>query len=66
MTDPTMVRELVSKMTQIRHDNLAHSLRLVVPAFICLSALETRFRIFAGENGMVECQRRGDIVAVLP
>ena len=53
-------------MTQIRHDNLVNALRLVVSACSCQSAAEPRYRTLAGKKGMVECQRRGDIVAVLP
>ena len=53
-------------MTQMLHDNLANALRLVVSACSCQSAAEPRYRALAGEKGMVECQRRGDIVAVLP
>ena len=53
-----------AKMTQMRHDNLANSMRLV-SACICQSAAEPRYRALAGK-GMVECQRWGDIVAVLP
>ena len=30
------------------------------------AAAEPRYRALAGKKGMVECQRRGDIVAVLP
>ena len=48
----------------MRHDNLANALRLVVSACRCQSA-EPRYRALAGKKGMVECQRRGDIVAVL-
>ena len=61
-----MVCEKVAKMTQMRHDNLANALRLVVSACSCQSAAEPRYRALAGKKGMVECQRRGDIVAVLP
>ena len=32
----------------------------------CQSAAEPRYRALATKKGMVECQRRGDIVAVLP
>ena len=38
----------------------------VVSAGSCQSAAEPRYRALAGKKGMVECQRRGDIVAVLP
>ena len=61
-----MVCEKVAKMTQKRHDNLANALRLVVSACSCQSAAEPRYRALAGKKGMVECQRRGDIVVVLP
>ena len=64
--DHAMVCEKVAKMTQMRHDNLATALRLVVSACSCQSAAEPRNRALAGKKGMVECQRRGDIVAVLP
>ena len=50
-------------MTQM---SLANALRLVVSACGCQSAAEPRYRAMAGKKGMVECQRRGDIVAVLP
>ena len=53
-------------MTQMHHDNLANALRLVVSACNCRPAAEPRYRALAGKKGMVECQRRGDIVAVLP
>ena len=58
--DHRMVCEKVAKMTQMRHDNL------VVSACSCQSAAEPRCRALASKKGMVECQRRGDIVAVLP
>ena len=66
--DHTMVCEKVAKMTQMRHDNLANALRLVVSACSCQSAAEPRYGALAGKaaKGMVECQRRGDIMAVLP
>ena len=64
--DHAMVCEKVAKMTQMRHDNLANALRLVVPACSCQSAAEPCYRALAGKKGMVEYQRRGDIVAVLP
>ena len=60
-----MVCKKVAKMTQMRHDNLANALSLVVSACSCQSAAEPRYRALAGKKGMVECQRRGDIVAVL-
>ena len=65
---PSFVSTLawVAKMTQMRHDNLANALRLVVSACRCQSAAEPRYRALVGKKGMVECQRRGDIVAVLP
>ena len=65
-----MVCEQVGKKTQMRHDILADALRLVVPACSCQSTTERRYRALAGkkgmEKGMVEYQRRGDILAVLP
>ena len=61
-----MVCEKVAKMTQLRHDNLENALRLVISACSCQSAAEPRYRDLPGKKGMVECQRRGDIVAVLP
>ena len=64
--DHAMVCEEVATMTQMRHDNLANALRLVVSACSCQSAAEPRYRALAGKKVMVECQRRGDIVAVLP
>ena len=53
-------------MIQMRHDNLANALRVVVFACSCQSVAEPRYRALAGKKGMVECQCRGDIVAVLP
>ena len=53
-------------MTRMRHDNLANALCLVVFACSCQSTAEPRYRALAGKKGMVECQRRGDVVAVLP
>ena len=64
--DHAMVCEKVAKMTQMRHDNLANALRLVFSACSCQSAAEPRYRALADKKGMVECQRQGDIVAVLP
>ena len=66
--DHAMIYEKVAKMTQMRHDNLAslNALRLVVSACSCQSAAEPRYRVLAGKKGMVKCQRRGDIAAVLP
>ena len=61
-----MVCDKVAKMTQMRNDHLANALRLVVSACSWQSAAEPRYRALAGKKGMVECQRRGDIVAVLP
>ena len=61
-----MVCEKVVNMTQMRHDNLANALRLVVAACSCQSAAEPRYRALAGKKGTVKFQRRGDIVAVLP
>ena len=63
--DHAMVCEKVGKITQMRHDNLTNALRLVVSACSCQSAAEPRYRAMASKKGMVECQRRGDIVAVL-
>ena len=64
--DHAMVCGKIAKMTQIRHDDLANALRLVVSACSCQSAAEPRYRALAGKKRIVECQRRGDIVAVLP
>ena len=64
--DHAMVCEKVAKMTQMRHDNLANDLRLVVSACSCQSAAEPHYRALAGKKDMAECQRRGDIVVVLP
>ena len=58
-----MVCEKVAKITQMRHDNLANALRLLVSACSCQSAAEPRYRALAGKKGMAERQRRGDIVA---
>ena len=63
--DHAMVCEKVAKMTQMRPDNLANALRLVVSTCSRQSSAEPRYRALAGKKGMVECQRRGDIVAVL-
>ena len=63
--DHAMVCEKVAKMTEMRHDNLANALRLVVSACSCQSAAEPRYRALTGKKGMVECQRQGDIVAAL-
>ena len=51
-----MVCEKVAKMTLMRHNNLATA----------FSAAEYRYRALAGKKGMVEYQRWGNIVAVLP
>ena len=61
-----MVCEKVVKMAQMRPDDLANALRMVVSACSCCSAAGARHRALAGENGMVERQRHGSIVAVLP
>ena len=61
-----MVCEKVAEMTQMRHDNLANALRLVISACSCQLAAELRYQALAGKKGMVECQRRADIVTVLP
>ena len=61
-----MVCEKVAKMSHMRHDNLANALRLVVYACSCQSAAEPRYRALASKKGMVECQRRGDFVSMLP
>ena len=63
--DHAMVCEKVAKMTQMRHDYLANAWRLVASACSCQSAAEPRYQALAGKKGMVESQRRGDIVAVL-
>ena len=59
-----MACEKVAKMTQMRHENPAKALRLVVSACSCKSAAEPRYRALG--KRMVECQRRVEIVAVLP
>ena len=64
--DHAMVCQKVAKSTQMRHDNLALALRLVASCTGCQSAAEPRYRALAGKQGMVKCQRRGDIVVVLP
>ena len=64
--DHAMACEKLAKMSQMCHDDLANALRPVVSACSCQSAAEPRYRALAGKKGMVECQRRGDIVAVLP
>ena len=64
--DHAMVCDKVAKMTQMRHDNLANALRLVVSACSCQSAVEPRYQDLAVKKGMAECQGRGDIVVVLP
>ena len=61
-----MVCEKVTKMTQMHDDNQANALRLVVSACSCQSAAAPRYRALAGKKGMVECQRRGNIVPILP
>ena len=61
-----MVCEKVAKITQIRHDNLTNALHLVVSACSFQSAPGPRHQALAGRKGMFECQRLGDIVAVLP
>ena len=64
--DHAMVCKKVAKMTQMRHDTLAEALRLVISHASLQSALEPRYRAIAGGQGVVENNRRGDIVAVLP
>ena len=54
-----VVCDKVAKMTQMRHDNLANDLRLIVSACSCQSAAEPHYRALAGKKDMVECQRRG-------
>ena len=50
-----MVCEKVAKMTQMRHNNLANSLRLgVSTSCSCQSGAEPRYRALAGKKGMVE------------
>lgn len=53
-------------MTLLRHGNLENSLSLVVSACSCQSAADPSYQALAGEKGMVECHRRGDILAVRP
>ena len=53
----------------MRHDNVANAMRLLhlqLSACSCQSAAGLRCRVLAGKKSMVECQCRGDIVAVLP
>ena len=64
--DHAIVCEKVAKMTQTRHGNLANTLRLLVTACSCQLAAKPRYRALDGKEGMVECQRWGDLVAVLP
>ena len=45
--DHATVVEKVAKMRQMRHDNLANTLRLVVSACSCQSAAEPRDRALA-------------------
>jgi len=59
-----MVCQKVAKLTQMRHDNLADALRLVVSACSCHSAADLRYRALAGQKDMVECWRQGGIVAL--
>ena len=61
-----MVSENVAKMTQTRNDTLVFTLLLVASACSCQSEAEPRYRALGGKKGMVECQRRSDIVAMLP
>ena len=53
------------RVTEMRHDNLANALRPVVSTCSDQSAAERRCRTVGGKEGMVDCQRRADIVAVL-
>ena len=55
-------------MTQMRHDAVADALRQVVSVCSCESAAELCYGALDGHQpeGMVECQRRGSIVTVLP
>ena len=64
--DHAMVCKKAAKMTQMHHDNLTNALRLVVSACSCQSAVEPRYQALAGKNGIAECQRWGNIVAMLP
>ena len=57
--DHAMVCEKAAKMTQMRHDNRANALRLVVSTCSCQSTAKPRYRALAGKKGIVECQRRG-------
>ena len=54
------------QMCHASYDNLASALRLVVSACSCQSAAEPRYRALAGQKGIMECQRRGEIVAMMP
>ena len=61
-----MVCKKVAKMTQMRHDNLANALGLVVTACSCHLGAGPRYLVaLAGKKGGVESLRRGDIVAFL-
>ena len=60
-----MVCKKVARMTQMRHDDLANALHLVVHAFSCQLTAKPRYLALVKQQGMEECQRRGDIVAVL-
>ena len=64
--DHALVCENVAKVSQMRHDILANASRQVVSTCTCQSAAEPSYQALAGMKGMVECQRRGDIEAVLP
>ena len=60
-----MVGAKGANVTLMRYDNLANALHLVVSACRRQLAPEARYWALGGQKGMVECQRRGDIVAVL-
>ena len=63
--DHAMVCKQCAKMTQMRHDNLAVALRLVISHASLQSALEPRYRTLDG-GVKVQNDRRGDIVVVMP
>ena len=64
--DHAMVCNKGARMSQMRHDNLANALRLVISACSCQLPAEPRYSALSGKKGMGDCQCWGDIVAVLP
>ena len=61
-----MVCKRGAKMTRMGHANLENALRLGVAGCRFQSAVERRNMAVARTKGMVECQRQGDVVTVLP